>query len=179
MRMFACFTCFSVHTQPNLISDANVQNYAQVSHLGESNTFWMFQGRWESENNHPLPPFSHHPRLHPTHSGWPPPPAHHHQTPAAGSLPHLTPSSTHWAWVIRGALHHPWPPHLPPHWWNCPIWNLMMRHFQGVFSYFPKQLWGAVKWGEKMTSLIESHHVISRIHRLKFHDQITGNALYH
>lgn len=29
-----------------------------------------------------------------------PPPAHHRQTPAAGSLPHLTPSSPHWAWKL-------------------------------------------------------------------------------
>lgn len=39
MLMFACFTCFSVHTQPNLISNANVQNYAQAGHLGECTTF--------------------------------------------------------------------------------------------------------------------------------------------
>lgn len=59
----------------------------------------------------------HHPRLHlfhPATLACPPPPAHHHQTPAAGSLPHLTPSSTYWACVITGAQHHPWPPHLPP-----------------------------------------------------------------
>lgn len=67
MLMFACFTCFSVHTQPNLISNANVQKYAQVGHLGECTTFWMLQGRWESENNHPLPLFSPPP---PPHSLW-------------------------------------------------------------------------------------------------------------
>lgn len=78
-------------------------------------SFSMLQSSWESENGTPTtlhfgPPLS--PPL--PALGDPPPPAHHHQTPAAGSLPHLTPSSTRWAWVITGAQHHPWPPHLPP-----------------------------------------------------------------
>lgn len=59
----------------------------------------MVQGSWESENVTPSnpsipltppPPPPQPPRLTPS------PPAHHHQTPAAGSLPHLTPSSTYW-----------------------------------------------------------------------------------
>ena len=73
-----------------------VQNYAQV---WIDVTHWMVQGSWESENVTPSnpsipltppPPPPQPPRLTPS------PPAHHHQTPAAGSLPHLTPSSTYW-----------------------------------------------------------------------------------
>lgn len=155
-------TCSSVHAlriQLNLKVNANVQNYAQVSHLDWCVTFCMWQGSWESENGPPLSPLNTTPASNPPHPGWPPPPAHHHQTPAAGSLPHLTPSSTYWAWLITGAQHHPWPPHLPPHWWDCPIWDLMMGKFRwwgvGGVLLRPKTAQGAVKSETKIkTSVI-------------------------
>lgn len=68
-----------------------------------------------------------------------PPPPGLHQTSAAGSLPHLTPSSTYWARLITGAQHQPWPPHLPPRWWNRSIWDHMMGNSWGGVFLLPQE----------------------------------------
>lgn len=92
-----------------------------------------------------------------------PPPTHHHhhQTPAAGSLPHFTPSSTRRARVITGAHRRAWPPHLPPSLVGPSHLGPYDEAFPGVgsggggagggFSYFTLQFQGVVKsegWGE-------------------------------
>lgn len=94
-------------------------------------------GESHRKDPHPLPLSNTNPastpstRVTPTVSS-PPPTHHHHQAQAAGSLPHLTPCCTYWAWLITGAQLQLWPPHLPPHWWDCPIWDLIIGNFRGV-----------------------------------------------
>lgn len=83
-----------------------------------------------------------------------PHPHHHHPHPLphpssldTGSWQPAPFNSSTWVWLITSAQHRPCPPHLPPHWWDCPNWDIM-RNLCGVSCYFSKQLkvlW-KVKW---------------------------------
>lgn len=44
----------------------------------------------------------------------------------------------YWAWLITGAQLQLWPPHLPPHWWDCPIWDLIIGA-SSLCCFMPKR----------------------------------------